>query len=408
MTTAAGSAELVCTGSELLQGKLNLYAPLFAERLAPLGFTLRREQCCGDSEADIADALKGALRRAGLVLACGGLGPTFDDRTRQAAAAALGVKLRYSRYCAQVLAYNYGLKGRLPENFRNQCLVLEGAKPLENANGTAFGQVFRRGGKLLALLPGPRREWEPMFDSFLAAEIGDFRRLPGLTRLKLRAAGLWEPEAERLLRPVMSRWRGLEFTILAGPATADFIISGDDSAGRVTAAARAAEKALGGRCYGRGEDTPATAAAARLLAAGATLSCAESCTGGLAAKLLTDPAGSSEWFLGGAVAYSNAAKERLLGVKASTLARHGAVSERCALEMAAGARRAFASDYAFSVTGIAGPGGAAPGKPVGLVWFGLAGPRGASAFSRKFPGGRSFVRDCAANTVLAELIKIIK
>ena len=403
----AGRAELICTGSELLEGKLNLYAPLFAGRLAGLGFALAREQSCGDSLPEIADAIKGSLKRSRLVLVCGGLGPTFDDLTRQAAAAALGLRLAHSGDCARILSFNYGLK-TLPPNFKDQCLLLEGAKALENANGTAFGQVVTRGGRMLVLLPGPRREWEPMFDAFLPEEIRGFFRLPAFRQVRLRAAGLWETQAEKLLRPAMRRRPGLRYTILASPGSVDFIISGDDSRGAVEAAAADCRRRLGGALYGEGELTLAAAVGQKLLRAGRTAACAESCTGGLAAKLLTDAPGSSAWFLGGAVTYSNAAKTKLLGVKAATLKRRGAVSAECAREMAAGARRAFGADYAFSVTGIAGPEGGTPEKPVGLVWFGLAGPAGAKTFSRRFRGDRAFVRDCAAAFILDELRKIIE
>ncbi|MDA8129863.1 MAG: nicotinamide-nucleotide amidohydrolase family protein [Elusimicrobia bacterium] len=406
--TGKGKAEIVCTGSELLSGKLNLYVPLFHEKLAPLGFRITGERSSGDSLEGIRDSLAAALRRADLVVACGGLGPTFDDLTRQAAAAALGRRIVYSKGCEKILAYNYGLK-KLPPNFRDQCLLVEGAKPLENTAGTAFGQVLTRGRrKMLVLLPGPRREWEPMFPNFLEEEIRSFFRFRPARVVKLHAAGLWETQAEKLLRPVMSRFPRLDFTILAGAGTVDFLVSGDDSEGAVSRAEKACCKALGPALYGSGEETPASAAGKLLLAAGRTLACAESCTGGLAAKLITDIPGSSAWFLGSCVAYSNSAKTALLGVKRSTLVRHGAVSSECAAEMAAGARRRFGADYAFSVTGIAGPDGAAPGKPVGLVHFGLAGPRGCRTFRRQFRGDRGFIRTFSANFILDELRKIIK
>ena len=405
--TGRGNAEIVCTGSELLSGRLNLYVPLFHERLAPLGFRITREQSSGDTLDGIRDALSSAMKRADLVLACGGLGPTFDDLTRQAAAAALGRRLVYSKGCERILSYNYGLK-KLPPNFRNQCLLVEGAKPLENTAGTAFGQVLTRGRRMLVLLPGPRREWEPMFPNFLDEEIASFFRFRPARLVKLHAAGLWETQAEKLLRPVMARFPGLDFTILAGPGTVDFHVSGDDSGGDVSRAEKACRKALGSALYGSGEETPASAAGGLLLAAGRTLACAESCTGGLASKLITDIPGSSAWFLGGCVAYSNKAKTDLLGVKRSTLSRHGAVSSECAAEMAAGARRRFGADYAFSVTGIAGPDGGSPGKPVGLVHFGLAWPRGCRTFRKQYRGDRGVIRAFSANFILDELRKIIK
>ncbi|MHB0996580.1 MAG: nicotinamide-nucleotide amidohydrolase family protein [Elusimicrobiales bacterium] len=402
-----GTAEIVCTGSELLSGKLNTYVPLFHERLAPLGFAITREQSSGDDAAGIRDCIAGALKRADLVVVCGGLGPTFDDLTRQAAAAALRRRLVHSKSCEKILSINYGLK-RLPPNFRDQCLLVEGAKALENTNGTAFGQVLVIGRRMLVLLPGPRKEWEPMFPNFLDEEIRSFFRRTPLTQVKLRAAGLWETQAEKLLRPVIRRFSGLEFTILAGPGTVDFIIRGDDALGAVTRAAAACRRLLGGYLYGEGAVTPAAAAGKKLLAAKRTVSCAESCTGGLAAELITDIPGSSAWFAGGVVAYSNSAKSELLGVRPSTLKAKGAVSPETAREMAAGARKVFASDYAFSVTGIAGPDGGTAGKPVGLVYFGLAGPRGTKVFRRQFRGTRGFIRSCAAVFILNELAKGIK
>jgi len=407
MIMATGKAEIVCTGSELLTGKLNLYAPLFHGRLAPLGFAITREQSSGDDLQTIGDCIKGALRRADLVLVCGGLGPTFDDLTRQAAAAVLGRKLVYSGPCARILEINYGRKP-LPPDFKDQCLLVEGAKPLENSNGTAFGQVITRGGKMLVLLPGPRKEWEPMFPNFLDSEISSFFHFSPLTQIKLRLAGLWETQAEKLLAPVMRRYRGAGYTILAGPGTVDFIISGDDGKGAVRKAAAACRKILGPRLYGEDDAGLAAAAGRKLKAAGRTLAAAESCTGGLAAKLITDIPGSSAWFLGGAVVYSNAAKITFLGVRAATIKNHGAVSAECAGEMAAGVKKKLKSDYAFSVTGIAGPDGGSAAKPVGLVYFGLAGPRGTVIFRRQFRGTRPFIRACAANFILNELRKILK
>lgn len=406
MSTA--KAELICTGSELLEGKLNLYPPLFHARLAPLGFSLTREQSCGDRLAEIADCIKGALSRAELVLVCGGLGPTFDDLTRQAAARALGRRLVRCKACAQILAFNFGMQaGKLPPNFRNQTLLVEGARALENANGTAFGEVLTEGRKLLVLLPGPRNEWEPIFDSFLAAELRAFFRRAPLHSARLRLAGLGETQAEALLTPALKRFKNLGRTILAGPGTVDFMLSGPD-AGAVTRAAAACRRAAGPALYSEGEETLAAALGARLKKRNATFAAAESCTGGLVAKLATDVPGSSAWFPGGVTAYSNSAKASFLGVKPATLRRHGAVSAACAAEMAAGAKRAFRSDYAVATTGIAGPDGGTTEKPVGLVWFGLAGPRGIRTFSRHFRGGREYVRSRAANCALDELRKIIK
>lgn len=401
-------AEIVCTGSELLAGKLNLYVPVFHELLSRLGFEITREQSCGDDLASIKDCLAGAMARARLVIACGGLGPTFDDLTRQAAAKVLGRRLVHSEACAQILRHNYGLT-ELPPNFKDQCLLVEGAKQLENTNGTACGQVLAEKGKMLVLLPGPRREWEPMFPNFLDREITEFFGTPvPVTQIKLRTAGLKEPEAEQLVKPAMRRFTAPRYTILAGPGTVDFLISGDDRRGVVARAAAACRKLLGRNIYGEGELTLAGAVGEKLNRAGRTVAGAESCTGGLVSQLITENAGSSDYFNGCAVTYSNGAKRALLGVKQSTLEQRGAVSPECAAEMAAGARKAFGSDYAYSVTGIAGPGGGTEAKPVGLVYFGLTGPGIKKVYKRDFRGVRSNIRACAANFILDELRKVIK
>jgi nicotinamide-nucleotide amidase len=234
------------------------------------------------------------------------------------------------------------------------------------------------------------------------------RLRPTVTQIKLHAAGLGEPQAERLLRPAMRKYPGARYTILAGPGLIDFIVSGDDGDGLVTRAAAYCRRLLGKDIYGEGDVTLAAALGARLRERGATAAAAESCTGGLASQLITEVPGSSAYFLGGAVTYSNAAKMKLLGVRPQTLTRHGAVSEECAREMASGARKLFGSDYAFSVTGIAGPDGGTDKKPVGLVHFGLAQKGNMAVFSRQFRSGRAHIRSCAANFILNELRKVIE
>lgn len=408
-------AELVCTGSELLSAKVNSYVPLFAAKLDALGFRLAGERTVGDDARAVAGAINRALREADLALACGGLGPTFDDVTRQAAAKALGLRLGHSKYAERILRADYGLK-KLPPNFRNQCLILDGAKMVENGNGTAFGQIVTSGRKMLVLLPGPLNEWSPMFDGFVADAIKEFFRtgegMIGTRRLKI--AGLREVQTEKRLRPVMRRFRDADYTVLAGPYTAEFAftVKGRDrreTAAGIAAIEKACRRRLKDTVYGAGGDTLEETVGKLLKAEGATVSVAESCTGGALGSALTDVPGSSDYFLGGAVAYSNKAKERLLGVRAGTILKHGAVSEECAAEMARGAKKLFRTDYAAAVTGIAGPGGGTAERPVGLVCFAVAGPGGKiSSFSRNFRHNRAFIKQCAVNAALDALRKIIQ
>lgn len=407
-------AELLCTGSELVSAKVNLYAPLFAARLRELGVTLRAERSLRDDLPLITRSIREAMDSCRLVITCGGLGPTFDDLTRRAAARALGLRLRTSAECAAELRRRYALD-ELPPNMADQAVVLEGARVISNRVGTAFGQVVKRGGRMLVLLPGPLREWEPMFADGLSEEIVSFFRLkPGTTlSARLKAAGLKEVQAERLLRPVLRAFRGTDFTILAGADEVEFAFTISArtpalAARRLAAVKRAAKRALGGAVYSETGEGRHQALGGQLRSRGATLALAESCTGGLAAKLMTDEPGSSDLFLGGVTAYSNAAKTRLLGVSPALLKRSGAVSAECAAAMARGARRVFGSDYAASVTGVAGPGGGTPEKPAGTVYFGICGPRGVAAHKAFFKGTRDFIRLSSANRMLDLLGKIIK
>jgi nicotinamide-nucleotide amidase len=257
-----------------------------------------------------------------------------------------------------------------------------------------------------------------MFEGGLTADLKKFFSLGPAAprRIKLKISGMGEAAAEKLLRPVMERFRWARYTILAGPGIAEFIItSGTDKKcgaektnGTIKEIERACRKIMGNRIYGTNADTLEAAAGARLKKAGLTLSCAESCTGGLLSSMITDIPGSSAYFKGAALTYSNSSKISLLKVRPETLREHGAVSEACAREMALGAKRVFASHYALAATGVAGPGGGTRKKPVGTVCFALAGPAETASFTRRFHGSRKFIKKCAANFALDELRKIIE
>ncbi len=410
------TAELICAGSELLSFKSNSYVPLFAARLRGLGFRLSGEHTAPDDRDAIAALAAGALKSSDLVIICGGLGPTFDDLTRQGAAKALGRRRTVSAAARRKLQDRYGSAGPLPPNLSNQCVIVEGAELVDNDNGSAFGEVLTAGGKMLVLLPGPENEWVPMFDKKLEERIrGFFRTRAGTMRTeRLKLAGLWEPQAEKALEPVMRRFPGTDCTILAGPYTAEFSFTvrektPDEAAARLRSMRTACRKALGACIYGSGEETLAGALGALLLRKRRTLALAESCTGGAAADAITEIPGSSEYFLGGITAYSNEAKLKLLGVPSRIIETHGAVSGECAAAMAEGAERAFGSDYAAAVTGIAGPGGGTAEKPVGLVYFAVSG-RGmrTRVFRRNFRHSRSYVKRCSVNFILDTLRKIIQ
>jgi len=408
-------AELICTGSELVSVKSNSYVPLFSARLRPLGFRIHREHSVGDDPKAIAKMVNCGLNNADLVITCGGLGPTFDDLTRQGVAKALGRKLIHSKYAERILKNNYNLSV-LPLNFRNQCRIIDGAKMLENANGTAFGQILTPGRKMIVVLPGPGNEWGPMFDAFVPGEIKEFFKLKeGAVRmLRLKIAGLWETQAEKLLKPVMRRFPDADYTILAGAGILEFnfTVAGKtpaDTAKKLSTVEKACRKILGNAVYGAGDDTLEKVTGTLFRKKKATLALAESCTGGGAGDAITDVPGSSEYFMGGVTAYSDKAKTEILGVKKSTLLKHGAVSAQCAAEMAEGARRLFKTDYAASVTGIAGPDGGTKEKPVGLVYFAVTGKDlRTRTFTMTFRHDRAHIKRCSVNFVLDALRKIIQ
>ncbi|UPT72583.1 MAG: CinA family nicotinamide mononucleotide deamidase-related protein [Elusimicrobiota bacterium] len=413
MSAEPPKAYLVCVGSELLSGQVNTHQAWLSVRLRRAGFDVIGESSLPDSVPRIRAALKRALAAADAVIVCGGLGPTFDDITREAAASALGRKLSFRPRLWKVILKRFArYHVAVPEENKRQAEVIDGAEVLPNASGSAPGQrlEFRAGGRArsLILLPGPYSEMSPIFDAVLPRLAARHAR-GAAAALTVRLAGVPESVADERLDPVRARHPGASFTILASGGEVSFHAT---ARARTAAAARReiAEireevlAAVGRWSVGEGDETLEGALGARLRKAGLTLCVAESCTGGLLGARLTSVAGSSAWFNGGVIAYANGVKTRALGVKPSLLARHGAVSKECALAMAEGARKFAASSMAISITGIAGPGGGTKAKPVGTVHVAVSGPgRAASARALLIHGPREQVRSRAASAALVLL-----
>jgi nicotinamide-nucleotide amidase len=409
--------EIICVGTELLDGHPDAHRAALALRLGAAGMRLSRQTILPDDEGALAGAVSAALRRCDALILCGGLGPTFDDLTREAVARALGRDLVFSpRLYAGIRRKFARLATRLPRENRRQAFLVRGAAPLPNRAGSAPGQIIflprpKELPQLVALLPGPPREMAPMLDDELMPRL---RRIHGRglhgARLDLHLCGIAESAADERLQPLI-RQAGpeLDFTILSGPGRVDFHVfarcaSSRRARGLIARCRSQAMRLVGEHVYGEGATTLESAVGQRLRRRRLSLAVAESCTAGLLAGRLTSAPGSSAYFRGGILAYHDAVKRDLLGVKPATLARHGAVSAACAREMAAGARRAADADVGVSVTGIAGPTGGTAAKPVGLVFAAIAGPGDAVAVDRwVFPGDREVVRQRAVAAVLRRL-----
>jgi nicotinamide-nucleotide amidase len=375
---APETAAVIAVGSELLGSfRSDTNSLWLASRLEASGIRLVRKACVGDDSSSIGAELTVSLGAARIVLLTGGLGPTGDDRTREAVASRFGLSMRTDPAILAALRERFAARGlRMPAINEKQALVIDGSRPLPNPRGSAPGTWLEVNDRVVVLLPGVPGEMKGMFDELVLPEIE--RRFGGgrVHRRVLHIAAMGESSVEERVAPVYAKWPGREFTILGGAGKVDLYLSAEgegDAAGELLdAQTRDFEEALPGRIFGRDDETLESAVGDALRRQARTVATAESCTGGLIAETLTRVPGSSDYFLGGVVAYSNRAKQDLLGVRGEALERDGAVSESVALEMARGACARFASDFAISATGIAGPGGGTEAKPVGTVWIGLA------------------------------------
>jgi nicotinamide-nucleotide amidase len=378
--------EIINTGSELLLGRvLNTHQQWLGRQLADRCYVVSRQTTVDDTVLAIQEAVRESLSRSDLVITTGGLGPTSDDRTRDLVAELLGRKLVLSqRVRDEIRAFFAQRKRPQPSRVEVQALVPEGATILPNAFGTAPGLAmevpagrFRAEASWLIMLPGPPRELRPMFVDQAVPLIQKLFPLDKPFVCKtLKTTGMGESMVEDKIAKPLSHLSdaGLELGYCAriGEVDVRLVARGPDADKIVLRAEEIIHDQIGPFIFGTDDDELETVIIKLLTERRETLALAESCTGGYIANRLTNVPGASEVFLGGWVSYSNEAKQHFLGVRAETLTQHGAVSEATAREMAAGARTRAGSDYALSVTGIAGPGGGSETKPVGTVFIALA------------------------------------
>ncbi len=368
---------------------LNTHQQWLCRQLADLGYQVTRQIAIADAALEIQSAVRESLARADLVIVTGGLGPTSDDITRELIAGLLGKKLRMDRKLLDGIEKFFAMRKKiLPESSKVQALVPVGATVLPNRHGTAPGLamevkpgLFRKGRKAswLIMLPGPPRELRPMFMDSVVPLINKHFPLgaPFVCRT-IRTSGIGESFVQERIADKMKKLvgRGLELGYCARVGQVDVRLSArqKDAEKLVEASHKVVSKELAGNIYGWDADELETVLVHSLTKRKQTLAIAESCTGGAIANHITNVPGSSAVLLAGFVTYSNEAKQKSLGVREETLTEHGAVSKAVAKEMAEGARKQTGSDYALSVTGIAGPSGGSETKPVGTVFIGLAGP----------------------------------
>ncbi len=408
-------AVIIAVGSELLgTRRLDTNSLRLTASLEPYGVELTAKSVIGDDEAELARTLARSVDEVELVLVTGGLGPTADDVTRAAVSRAFDRGVQVDEELVEHMRRLFASFGRdMPGVNRRQAEVIDGAVVLSNSRGTAPGQRLAVGGASVFLFPGVPRELEKMIEThlepWLQEQSGGGDR--GLERQVVKIASLPESTVEERIAPAYERFGRERISVLASPGEVKVWLAARGSEAERRAEleemSRAIVELAGGAAYTTDQNATLESVVGALLSeAGRTVTTAESCTGGLVAERLTRVPGSSVYFPGGDVAYTNALKTRLLGVSAELIQAHGAVSEPVARAMAAGVRSRYGSDYGIAITGVAGPGGGSEEKPVGTVHVAVAGPGEQDVEHRKvrFPGDRERVRQQTSQLAL-ELVR---
>jgi nicotinamide-nucleotide amidase len=409
------NAEIIAIGSEMLTPfRLDTNSLWLTERLNSMGVEVKLKTVVGDDEARLEETIRDAMKRSEIVIATGGLGPTEDDITRKIFARVLKRQLILEDAILEKLRTRFARRNMpMPEINARQALVIHGAQILENNNGTAPGMLITEGKCTIVLLPGPPREMKPIFDALVAPVLKQRAGDMLIVRRTLSIFGLGESAVDELAAPIYTKYQNPSTTILFKDGQIELHLTAqarnegetvkmlDDLAGRL-------DEVLGEYIFSRSNETLEAVVGQSLKMRGYTLATAESCTGGLLAGRITDVPGSSEYFLEGVVSYSNEAKIDLLGVPKKLIATHGAVSEQVAGAMAVGIRKRAGSTFGVGVTGVAGPGGGSPEKPVGLVYIALADDSQNTTRKFIFPGDRQFIRTLSVNAALDMIRRRVK
>ena len=400
-------AEIIAVGSELLTpDRIDTNSLFLTEELNKLGIEVLRKTIVGDQRELLAEAFRDALNRVPVVIASGGLGPTEDDLTRETLADLLGRRLARNDDVVRAIEARFrSFKRDMPAVNLRQAMVPEGAEVLENPRGTAPGLWLEDKGRSIALLPGPPRELRPLF---LEQVLPRLQRRASRVRMfhrELRITGLGESHVEERIRPIYTRYKEVNTTILAVPGEIQIHLrtwtdQGNHAESTLDEIVRGFELALGDHIFAHSGVSLEEVVAQLLTENRGTIAAAESCTGGLLAERLTRIPGSSTYFLGGAVCYSNELKTAWADVPPEMIASKGAVSSEVAIALAEGIRRRVGSTFGVGITGIAGPGGGSEEKPVGTVHLALASPTGIKERLVHLPGDRDGIRFYASQLAL--------
>jgi nicotinamide-nucleotide amidase len=401
------NAEIVAVGSEMLtEDKVDTNSLYLTGQLNLLGVEVVQKTIVGDDRERLTAVVSDALKRSDLILLSGGLGPTEDDVTRDAVAAALGCSQSFRQdLCDQIAARFARMQRTMAENNKRQAFVIDSAEVLPNDRGTAPGQWISTGAKTVMLLPGPPKELKAMFEQQCIPRLRNILPEQFIRTVHMRVAGMGESDVDQLIAPVYTRYTNPVTTILAGAGDIQLHLrarcaSVKEADALLKEVSDQISEILGDRIYTRTGQLLEETVGSLLCGRKETVSVAESCTGGLLAQRMTSTPKSSENFLGGFVTYAPQMKTRCLGVSEDLLEKEGAVSEPVARAMAEGARREAGTTYALSVTGFAGPDGGTKENPVGTVYIGLAYPGGCDVRRMQYLGDRARVRMLASQTAL--------
>lgn len=400
-------AEIIAVGTEMLTSqRVDTNSLFLTSELNGLGIEVRRKLVIGDDRALLTGAVRHALGHAEIVILTGGLGPTEDDVTRDAVAAAIGRGQVFQQSICDAIEARFRLRGRvMPEINKRQAYLIEGAELLPNTQGTAPGQWLEHENRVIILLPGPPGELKPLFTAQCVPRLQS--RMPDqVIRTRFyRITGLTESDLDQLVSPVYAKYTNPTTTILAHQGDMQVHLrarcgTAEEAEALLAEVGGPIEALLGSRIYSTNGDPLEAVIGSLLTERGETLSVAESCTGGMVGERITSIPGSSAYFLGGVLAYSDRVKTRMLGVDAALIEQHTAVSAEVAQAMAEGARLRTGATYGVSTTGEAGP-ESATGAVIGTVFVGFAGPDGVSEARRfQMPAGRDRVRGFATHAAL--------